>query len=294
MLKIISDSACDLTDEYLASHDVELIPMYITFDGEHYAKDRLEISRDEFCERVVKEGCIPKTSLPSIQDYADVFTKHIQNGDDVICITISTSLSGSYNSAATARDMVLEEHPDAKLAVVNSTSNTITQGLFVSEAVRMRDDGLNFEQVVEKLGAMTDSTRIFFTIANLDYLLKNGRIGKLASLLTNKIKIRPVIVMKDNEIGIGGISRTRAKSIDAAIELARKYFSSPEHDINDYVLSVGWGYDTEEGLAFKDTVEKALGATAQLSISSKIGAVSICHTGPHPLGISCVRRYETV
>lgn len=294
MFRIISDGASDLCEEYLVNNKVDLVPLYVTFDGETYQKQHVEISRDEFCERVVNEGCIPKTSLPSVQDYIDHFMPYVQAGEPIICITISTSLSGSYNSATTAKDMILDDYPDAKITIINSTTNTVTQGLFVNEAVRMRDAGLSYEQTINNLTKLSNSTRIFFTIANLDYLVSNGRIGKLASLLTNKIKIRPIIVMKDNEIGIGGISRTRAKSLDAVIELAKKHFSSPEHNAKDYNFVIGWGYDEKEGIEFRDTVEKELGIKTILDTGSKIGAVTICHTGPHPIGIGCVRKYETL
>lgn len=292
MYAIITDSACDLPEVYLNKHNVDMVPLYITLDGENYKKDVLELSHSELYDKMVNENAFPKSSLPSVQDYIDHFMPYVEKGIPVICITISTSLSGSYNSATTAKDEVLDEHPEAKIEVINSTSNTITQGLYVNEAVRMRDDGIAYEECIEKLKKICDTTRIFFTVGGLDHLVKNGRIGKLAVLLTNKIKIKPVIVMKDNEIGVGGISRTRVKSMEAALDLAKKFFETNNKD--DYNFGIGWGYDSEEGDAFVQKVENELNVSILEEHKLRIGAITICHTGPYPIGIACVKKYETV
>ena len=294
MFKIMSDSACDLSAEYQAAHNVEIIPLYITTDGETYKKDRDEIYSRDLYVMMVNENCFPKSSLPSVQDYADHFMTYVEQNIPVLCITISTSLSGSYNSASTARDLVLEEHPDARITVMNSTTNTVTQGLFVNEAVRMLEAGLTYEQTIENLERLKDSTRIFFTIGSLEYLIKNGRIGKLATLISSKIRIKPTIVMKDNEIGLAGVNRTRAKSIASVIEVAQKYFSSPLINVDDYNFVIGWGYDRDEAEEFKTQLQNTLGIKEYCKTGSQIGAVTVCHTGPYALGIGCIRKYETL
>ena len=292
MFVIISDSACDLCPDYVAKHNVEIVPIYVSLDGENYLKSNIDITNEEVYEKTVNEAAIPKTSLPSVQDYIDKFMPHVENNEAVICTTISTSLSGSFNSASTAKDIILEDYPDAKIEVINSTTNTVTQGLFVNELVRMRDAGLSFEECIDKARRLTDSTRIFFTVATLDYLIKNGRIGSIANVITNKIKIKPIIVMKDNEIGLGGIARTRANSVEASLKACQKYFK--EHKISDYNFVIGWGYNKEEAYAFADHVAEELGCELNKETGSLIGIASLCHTGPHALGIGCVRKYETL
>lgn len=292
MFRIISDSACDLPQEYIDAHDIEIVPFYLTTDGENYLKDGSEISMDTFYDKIVNEGVMPKSSLPSVQDYVDYILPHVEKGEAVICITISTSLSGSYNSAKVARDQIIDDYPEAKVSVINSTSNTITQGLFVNEAVRMRDAGLSYEETVLRLGKITDSTKIFFTVANLEYLIRNGRIGKMASMITSKIKIRPIIIMKNNEIGLGGISRTRVGSMQMSIEQAKKFIAT--HNKDDYNWGIGYGYDKEEGMEFAKQAAEELGVTFLPEHVLKIGSVTICHTGPHPIGVGCVQKFEKI
>lgn len=294
MFKILSDSACDLSSEYVKKHNVELIPLYITSDGEHYKKDVEEIYSRDLYDKVVNEKCFLKTSLPSVQDYADHFMQYVSQGIPVLCITISTSLSGSYNSAQSARELIMEEYPDARITVINSTTNTVTQGLFVNEAVRMAENGLSYEQTIEKLEKLKASTRIFFTIGTLEYLIKNGRIGKLANLITSKIKIKPVIIMKNNELGLGGVSRTRANSISSVIDITRKFLNDPQNNKNDFIFAVGWGYNLEEAASFKSRIENTLGIETIGYTGSQIGSVTLCHTGPDAIGIGCIRKYETL
>lgn len=294
MFKIMSDSACDLSREYIEAHDVGIIPLYITTDGENYKKDILELYSRDLYDAMVNENAFPKSSLPSVQDFMDYFLPYVQKEIPVLCITISTSLSGTYNSAMNARDLMLEEYPNAKITIMNSTTNTVTQGLFVNEAVRMLEAGLTFEETIANLEKLKESTRIFFTVGSLEYLIKNGRIGKLANLISSKIKIKPTIIMKNNEIGLGGVNRTRAKSIASVVDAAKKYFSNPANNVNDYNFVIGWGYDLEEAAEFKALIQKELGFKEYSETGSQIGCVSVCHTGPHALGIGCVRKYETL
>lgn len=294
MFKIMSDSACDLSREYIEAHDVGIIPLYITTDGQNYKKDVLELYSRDVYDLMVKENAFPKSSLPSIQDFMDYFLPYVKENVPILCITISTSLSGTYNSAKTACDLIHEEYPDAKITVMNSTTNTVTQGLFVNEAVRMLEAGMTYEETIDKLEKLKASTRIFFTVGSLEYLIKNGRIGKLATLISSKIKIKPTIIMKDNEIGLGGVNRTRAKSISSVIDAAKKYFSNPDNNVEDYNFIIGWGYDLEEAAEFKAAIQKELGFKEYSEIGSQIGCVSVCHTGPYALGVGCIRKYETV
>jgi DegV family protein with EDD domain len=119
----------------------------------------------------------PKTSMPSVQDYVDVFTPIVKAGEGVLCICITTKFSGSYNSAVNARNMLLEDYPDAKIEVIDSTLNTVEEGIFVREAARMKAAGLSLEESVQALERIKSTGRIIFTVGSLDYLIHGGRIG---------------------------------------------------------------------------------------------------------------------
>lgn len=293
MYKIVSDSACDLSKEYLEKHDVTIVPLSVSFDGETYYRDGVDITRDECYQRMVDDPKLfPKTSLPSVESYADVFRSFVEQGFPVVCFTITTLFSGSYNSAINAKSLVLEDYPDANICVIDSKQNTVTQALLIDQFVRMLEDGLSFEQAMSKLDALMASARIFFTVGSLDYLKMGGRIGKVAKAATGKLGVKPVIIMKDGDIGLGGIGRNRNKLKNSVLQVAKKYLD--ENNKDNFIVSVGYGYDKEEGFEFMKEVESTLDVKLDSETNVAIGIVSAVHTGPYPIGLGVIRKYETL
>lgn len=293
MFKIISDSACDLSSQYIKEHDVTIIPLSVSFDGQTYYKDNIDITRNECYEKMVNDPTLfPKTSLPSIESYANTFKKFTDQGIPVLCFTISLALSGSYNSAMTAKELVEDENPDAKIVVLDSKQNTVTQALIIDQIVRMRDAGLTFDDVLGKLDKLMSSARIFFTVGSLDYLQKGGRIGKVAIAATGKLGVKPIIIMKDGEIGLGGIGRNRNKLKEKIIQTTQKYLNEEGKD--NFIVSVGYGYDATEGASFMNSVEETLQIKLNSETNVAIGIVSAVHTGPYAIGIGVIQKYETL
>ena len=132
--QIISDSSCDLSPEVVRENNIHVVPFYVSPDGGQYYKEGVE-------QLVDHPGVFPKSSMPSVQDYINAFTPYVEQGIPVVCVCITTKFSGSYNSATNAAELVKEDLPDAKIAVINSMVNTVLQGLFTLERVRMRDAG---------------------------------------------------------------------------------------------------------------------------------------------------------
>ena len=293
MYKIISDSACDLSQQYIKEHDITIVPISVSFDGETYYRDSIDISRNECYQKMVDDPKLfPKTSLPSVESYADTFRKFTDQGIPVICFTISLALSGSYNSARTAKELIEEENPDAQITVLDSQQNTVTQALILDQVVRMRDSGISFENMLEKMDKLMSSARIIFTVGSLDYLQKGGRIGKVAVAATSKLGVKPIIIMKDGEIGLGGIGRNRNKLKNNIIQLANKYLT--ENGKDNFVVSVGYGYDATEGATFMSAVEEGLDVKLNSETNVAIGIVSAVHTGPYAIGIGIIQKYETL
>lgn len=288
--QIISDGACDLLPEYTTEHNITIVPFYVTFDGETYTKEGEGIDHDTFYLKMINEHAVPKSSLPSVQDYLDKFNPFVDSDTPIICITITTKFSGSYNSACTARDMILENKPDAKIAVINSTLNTASEALFVHEAVKLRDNNISFEKAVEELEQLKSSGRIYFTVGSMEYLVKNGRIGKLAVLAGDKLGIRPTIIMKDGDISLGGISRSRKKSLASVISSIESYFKEPGINKDDYNFVVACGYGIEEAQEFQKQIEDTLGIKCDDNVKVRIGTTIGCHTGPYALGVAIIKK----
>ncbi len=236
----------------------------------------------------------PKTSMPSIQDYIDVFEPIIKNEEDVICICITTKFSGSYNSAMNAKNMLLDKYPDAKIEIIDATVNTVLQGMLVEEAVVKKNTGATFEETVKYVNLVKETGRIFFTINGMDYLVHGGRVGKLSGIAAGALGIKPLILLKEGEIFNNGLTRGRKKSKQKIVEQIISYFKDNELDINEYRFCIGFGYDKEEAIEFKEQFIKSL---EQLSASfndeipiRQIGATIGVHTGPHPLGVGLLKK----
>ncbi len=292
--QIISDSSCDLPTELTEEKQITIIPFYVSFDEEHYEKEVVEIKVRDFYQKMVDNPKVfPKTSMPAVQDYIDVFEPCAKEGQAVICICISTKFSGSYQSAMNARQMVLEDYPKARIAVIDATVNTVLQGLYVLEAVKLRDSGMDFEDAVERLEEIKSTGRIFFTVGNMEYLKHGGRIGKVAGLAGSVLGIRPVIVLKEGEIFPAGIGRSRRSTVSKSIDLLLHYLQEEGGGFERFSLVMGYGYDLEEAVQIRDKTLEILrenGYEIEEIPLFQIGAAISVHTGPHALGLAIIEK----
>lgn len=291
---IISDGSCDLPPELAREKDITIVPFYVSFDDEHYLKEGVEIGiRDFYQQMVDKKGVYPKSSMPSIQDYEEVFLPFAEAGIPVICICITTKFSGSMQSALGARDLLLERYPQAEITVIDATVNTVLQGLYVLEAVRMRETGVSYLDAVARLEEIKHTGRIFFTVGNMEYLKHGGRIGKVASLAGSVLDIRPVITLKQGEIFPSGVDRGRKRTLKKVMDLLLGYLKESALPIERCSIVVGYGYDRDEGAAFRDQALATLqskGCDIETIPLYQIGATISVHTGPYPLGFGIIEK----
>ena len=291
--QIISDGSCDLPPELAAERLIRVIPFYVSFDGTNYRKELEEIGIREFYQEMVnRKGVYPRSSLPSVQDYMDAFLPYAKAGIPMLVLCISTKLSGSMQSALSARELILEDYPDAKIRVIDTTLCTVLQGLLVLEAAAMQERGAGFEETAERIEAIKSTGRIFFTVGNLEYLQAGGRIGRVAGIAGSLLGIRPVITMKEGEIFPSGISRSRRKTLEKTIDLLRDCLQACGGAVKKYSLAAGFGYDREEAEEYRRLVVERLGGLISLEELPlyQIGATIGVHTGPYPLGLGILER----
>lgn len=286
---IVSDGSCDLTQEDAKKLNVEIVPFYVVFENEQYLKEGVDVSAADFYQKMIDNPNIfPKSSLPSVEDYVSCFEKHLRDGKDIICLCITTKFSGSYNSASSAKQLLEEEYPERKITIIDTMVNTVLQGLVVREATRLRDLGYEYNKLVDIINEKKTTGRIFFTVKELTYLQHGGRIGKVASIVGDLMKISPIIVLKDGEIHQGGIALSRKRALLKVKELAKSYVDSNKG--KKFVLCVGYGYDKEEGTNFVETLSKVF--PDQDIILNHIGATIGVHTGPYPIGVGILEKFD--
>ena len=290
--RVFSDSSCDISFEQETAFAIGIIPYYVSFDGETYQKERTEISAEAFYRQMAEHPDIfPKTSMPTQVDFYTAFLPYAQKGEQILYFNLTAKFSSSFQSARLAAEALMEEYPDCRIAVIDSLSATVQEGLLVTEAAKMAQAGLTLTEAIERIEALKTTSRIFFTTADLAYLKHGGRIGNLLQQTAIALKIKPIIHLYSGELQPAGIARSRKKSLQKVIDDASAFFQ--DKNINDYRICTGYGYDQEEWTQFQKDVTEAmqkLGFTGEIE-QYQIGATIGVHTGPYPIGIAVIKKY---
>ena len=293
---IVSDSSCDLSLQYAQQEQVTIVSFYVSFDGEKYMREGKEIAVTDFYQEMADNpGCYPKTSMPSVQDYIDAFLPYVKEQMPVLCICLTKKFSGSMQAAINAREAMTETYPEAKIQVMDSQLVTAVQALFVQEAVRLRNSGLELEETVKALEKIRSSGHIFFTTKDLKYLEHGGRIGKAASLAGSMLNIKPLLQYFDEELGPTELCRGRKKSLCKVAEMFVDYLEKKKINLEEYLLVTGEGLHVPEYKTFKDDLRDKMGEKGypvkdwpQVQIGATIGV----HTGPYPIGVVILKKAE--
>lgn len=294
MFQIISDGSCDLTEEQRRGAGLEVVPFYVSLDGETFQKEAAELSVQDFYEFCVSHPDVfPQTSMPGIQDYADVFEKYMQRETDVLCYCLTEKFSGSFSCAHTAAEMVMEEYPGRRIQVVDSTLATGLQGLLLLELSRYAGEGHTMEETFARGEEIKKSAAIYFTIENLAYLSHGGRIGKLMDLALRGINIRPIIRFGTGEIYPVGVSLGQKRACTKVVETMRRAIQEQKLDLQHYTYAFGWGYSREEAEPFfaqlRELFLEQFGQVPDF-VPIQIGATIGVHTGPHPIGMGFIEK----
>lgn len=295
MYQIITDGSWDMGSERATRFGVDVVPYYVTMDGEHYLKEIEELDVRDFYQFMVDNPKIfPKTSLPTVQDYYDVFEKYAKQGIDIICFTLSAKFSGSYNSARNAGNMIQENYPGIRVTIMDTTLATLMQGLMIQEIVRFQRSGADYDALIKRADEIKDTCRIFFTVENMDYLVHGGRVGKLAGISANILNLRPMILMTQGELFPSGLARGRVQSRKKAMEKLFAHIEENGNDPDRYIYMVGYGYNIKEGEDLrKDVIEhmkKKWPGFDQRSKSDRLVPPSACIQALIRLVLDCARN----
>ncbi|MCL2566297.1 MAG: DegV family protein [Defluviitaleaceae bacterium] len=283
--KIISDTSCDLTNDIIEKYDIGLVPFKITFDGVNYLKEGVDITIEEFYDKISVKGVFPKTSLPSIQDYADKFKPYLEEGQDILCICLTSEFSGSYGSAVNAAEMLLEEYPDRNIKIMDSRAVTFLQGLLVMDIGEYRSQGKNIDEVYNLVESYKNENLIYLTLDTLEYLEKGGRIGKASAFAGGILNIKPIIKFKDGGITPHSKVRGRKKALNEVVELSAEFLKGKENEYRVKVLHNRCENDAKE----IESYVKAKGIIPLMGIGH-IGVTITAHGGLGMTGIVMLKN----
>ncbi|MEG0856495.1 MAG: DegV family protein [Terrisporobacter sp.] len=278
-IALLTDSACDLSLETLKENNINLLPLNIIYSYGEF-EDKIGITPEEIYEKLSIE--IPSTSLPSSQKINDILTKlEEEEYTHVIAITLSSSLSGTFNAIRLA----LEDHPKLISHIYDSKILAYPEGMIVLEVAKGIKEGLSFENIVNTIPEIKKKISGYFTLDTLEYLKKGGRIGKVAGTIGEMLNLKPIIGI-DDDGAYHTVCKARGKkqALSKLTDILKE--SLTKGKCNVYVLQAG---SIEEGNSYLDSI-KNLNNIAEIGISSISPALGV-HTGPGLIGLAIQELY---
>jgi DegV family protein with EDD domain len=224
-IAVVTDSTATLPQELLQRYNIHVVPLHIMWDRVRY-RDGIDIKPEEFYQRLRKSTTLPTTSGAVQGEFLQIFEGLRGKVDGIVCILVSSDLSGAYSSAINAQKLFSE----IPVEVIDSRLSTMAMGFGVIAAARMAAEGGTIKQVAQSAKDILVKAHLFFALDTLDYLRRGGRINFSAAVLANLLKVKPVLTLKDGKVEPAARPRTMPKALETLLRLMKeKVTDTPLH-----------------------------------------------------------------
>lgn len=279
MIKIVTDSTCDLPGELFARHDITVVPINIQFGAETF-HEGVTIDRISFYRRIEETGVIPTTSQPSVGEFAQAYRNLVQRGaTSIISMHVTAKLSGTCQSA----EMAAREVAGAQIHVFDSACGSAGLGFMAWEAARMIEAGQDVPAILRRLEEIRSRMNILLTLENLKYAQMSGRVGKLQSALATVFNVKPIIALENGIIDVAERTRSRRKALDRLLELTEQAVGTSD-PVN---VAVMHAEAEEEGRALLERAKERL--NCRESFVENLAISLAVHFGPGTVGLVSYR-----
>ena len=272
-VKVVTDSIADLPSRVTQELGITVIPLHVRFGTEVY-RDGVDLTAEQFYERLVYSKVLPVTSVPSPGAFAETYNKLAEEADGILVITVTSKLSGTHEVALQSIGLMKKK---CRVEVVDSQSGVMAQGFIVIAAARAAKAGAGLDEVLDIVRHNIPRVNLFAAFDTLEYLKRGGRIGKAQALLGSVLKINPIIGMKDGEVFPLGRERSRARAIDQLYNFVMSYSR-----IEEMAIEYATARDEAEMLAERLSAKFPKERIYRTRASPVIGT----HTGPGVLIVS--------
>ncbi|MCM3783249.1 DegV family protein [Neobacillus mesonae] len=280
-IKIFADSTSDLPKTWVEQYEIGIVPLYTVF-GDESLKDGVDIVPEELYARVKEEGRLPKTAAPSPADFMSHFEPYINEGYDILFISLSSELSSTYQNALLAAS----EFPEGRVTVFDSLNLSTGIGLQVMKAVRAVEEGLTVPAIVDRLTKVRPQVDTEFVIDTLEYLYMGGRCSGMQNLIGSLLKIRPVIKVVDGKMTPAyKVRGKREKAIDQMLTNAL----SKAGDMDNDIIIVVHSMCEEDALHLQRVLKEK--TQAKDVVLATAGCVISSHCGPNTIGLIYTKTY---
>ncbi|NEZ47101.1 DegV family protein [Clostridium niameyense] len=276
-IKIITDSTADLPDYIVDNYEIKVLPLLVNF-GERSYKDGVDIKLYDVFDKIERECIFPKTSQLNPQKFAECYKNYLDEGYKIVSIHLSSKMSGTYQSACIARDMLDSEN----IVVIDSNNVTSGLGLLVMKACRLREQGLSIHEIEKEINETKPHVKSILAFETLDYLIKGGRLSKTAGFIANVLGIKPILAVEDGLMVVKDKVRGSKKAIRAILEYINKL------GIKDKEPCVLLHVDNKDILS---TLRENLKDKGTDFIECEVGCVVGVHAGPGACGIFFIEDY---
>ena len=276
-IAIVTDSTADLPVELAEKNNITVIPLKVFFGNEEYS-DGVTLTKDEFIEKIKTSPVMPTTSQPSPGEFQQLYESLAKQGfENIISIHISSKLSGTVNSAKIAKSMI----KNADIRVIDSHTASVGLGLVTLRAAALLESLADFDEIEKQIESELKMTKIFFTVKTLEYLSKNGRIGRAQAFLGKMLDLKPILALEGGQGEIIPVNKIKGsyKAIDEIIHLVIKHYKKTK-----YLQGIGIAHSNmeHEMKYMAKTLSEKLGNVYLLTGS--IGSVIGSHVGPEVIG----------
>ncbi|AQU80042.1 MULTISPECIES: DegV family protein [Planococcus] len=276
-MRLFADSASDLPKDFFENENVVLLPLRVHIGDQDFEDIRGIQSIKVF--DAIRGGDQPKTSQVSPEEMWSAFEQLAKDKDEGYYIAFSSELSGTYNTAVMVADQVREEYPDLKLTILDSKAASLGYGLLVKEAAKLRSAGQPLETIIKKTRLMIDHLESLFTVEDLDYMAKGGRISKGSAFVGGLLNIKPLLHVEDGKLVPIEKLRGRKKVIKRMIDLMRERGTQ----LDQQTIAISHGDDAEFAALLKQEIESNFHPKS-VEVHM-IGSVIAAHTGPGTLAV---------
>ncbi|MFD3158093.1 DegV family protein [Haloimpatiens sp. FM7330] len=274
-VQILTDSTSYITKDIRSNLNIKMVSLNVIFNDESFKET--EIDNETFYKKMEEKG-IPTSSQPSVDELYDEMKSVVEKGDSLVCIFLSSEMSGTYTTAHMVKNMILEEDKDAKIEILDSRSNCMQLGFAVITAARAAKEGKTLEQVKQIAEENIRKSRFLFIPDNLEYLKKGGRIGGASALIGNLLKIIPILTVENGKTTVLKKVRTKKKAITNMID--RMISDITNYGLGEIVVHHINCFD--EAKKFADKVKETLNVNVNIC---DIGSVIGLHVGPGAIGL---------
>jgi DegV family protein with EDD domain len=218
MIRIVTDSTCDLPEELIAQYGIHIVPIHIQFGLETF-RDGETIDKPTFYRRVEQDGMLPKTSQPPPGDFVEMYQAIARPADEIFSIHVTGKLSGTFNSAQMAAEALADR---IKVHVFDSWAGSAGLGFMCLDAARMAEVGQSAAEILRRLEATRPQVNHLFTLANLKFAEMSGRVNKLQAALASLLNVKPIVRVEGGLMEVADQVRTRRKAVERVISMARE------------------------------------------------------------------------